>query len=136
MSSKRTVETTPKINISDFSSPIVAVCRHGVKLDITYPYFGGKRLWFLCSCGRRAATLYQVSENSYLKCRLCCNLRYQSQCFSGSSRQVWRLLDKVEQLENCFEGVQRVKLLHQGKPTKRFSKFVMLKNNLTKDKLA
>lgn len=130
MSSKRTVEATPKIHIRDFSSPTVAVYRHGVKLDITYPYFGGKRHWFLCCCGRRVSTLYQESEYSLLKCRVCCNLRYQSQGFSGNARHIWRLLDKVERIETVFNGLQRVKLFHNGQPTRRFSRFLKDNNKI------
>lgn len=126
MSTKRTVEATPRIKISDFSTPKAAVCRYGANLDVTYPYFGGKRFWFLCSCGRRVSALYQDEENKPLRCRTCSHLLYRSQGFSGASRQVWRLLDKVERLETVFSGLQRVKLLHTGQLTKRFQRYLSL----------
>ena len=50
-----------------------------VSLTTTYPYFGGKRFWFICPgqrCGQRVGKLYLAGR--YFLCRHCCDLTYQS----------------------------------------------------------
>jgi hypothetical protein len=44
----------------------------------TRPHFGGKRYWFRCECGRRSGRLYLPSGETLFRCRLCCDLTYQS----------------------------------------------------------
>jgi hypothetical protein len=40
-------------------------------------HFGGRRPWFICSCGRRVAVLFGLRD--YFACRHCCELAYESQ---------------------------------------------------------
>jgi hypothetical protein len=50
-----------------------------IHLTITYPFFGGKRYWFLCPhCGRQVGKLYSPPNSSYFLCRTCQNLTYAS----------------------------------------------------------
>ena len=42
------------------------------------PHLGGKRYWFLCGCGRRAARLYLPPGQRVFRCRDCYNLTYRS----------------------------------------------------------
>jgi hypothetical protein len=50
-----------------------------VYLTVTYPYFGGKRYWFICPhCGRQVGKLYSPPNSSYFSCRTCQNLTYTS----------------------------------------------------------
>ena len=44
----------------------------------TRPHFGGKRYWFRCECGRRSGRLYLTAGETLFRCRLCCDLTYQS----------------------------------------------------------
>jgi hypothetical protein len=39
-------------------------------------HYGGKRPWFVCPCGRRAAVLYLMGR--HLRCRVCGGLTYAS----------------------------------------------------------
>ena len=50
-------------------------------IDKTYPYFGGKRNWIICSgCGKRVGKLYRPESKTLFKCRNCYGyLIYQSQ---------------------------------------------------------
>ncbi len=121
---KSVVETTPKIKISEFPEPTVAKYRYGVKFDTTFPYFGGRRFWFLCSCGKRVTALYQVDGSKPPKCRTCLHLTYQSQGLSGSSRQLWSLLDHIDKAEAVFNGSKQVKLFHKGQATRRFKRYL------------
>jgi hypothetical protein len=50
-----------------------------VYLAVSYPYFGGKRYWFICPhCDRRIGKLYNPPNSSYFLCRHCQNLTYTS----------------------------------------------------------
>lgn len=49
-----------------------------IPLSTTHPHFGGERVWFLCDCGRRSANLYLPGGQTIFRCRLCCDLTYQS----------------------------------------------------------
>jgi hypothetical protein len=49
-----------------------------VPLVWTRCHLGGRRPWFLCACGRRAAKLYQYGAPVFA-CRQCCGLAYRSQ---------------------------------------------------------
>jgi len=55
--------------------------REYISLDIpivcSYPYYGGRRYWFLCPrCGRKSTFLY---GGKYFLCRRCQNLSYPTQ---------------------------------------------------------
>lgn len=49
-----------------------------IKILTTRPYFGGKRLWFQCGCGRRVLRLYLPPGKRVFKCRGCYNLTHRS----------------------------------------------------------
>jgi hypothetical protein len=68
--------------------------RQRVAITWTACVFGGRRPWFRCACGRRAAILYDLG-GSY-ECRQCCGLAYASQ-----SRQPW---------ERSLTGAQNIRM--------------------------
>lgn len=139
-SSKRVVETVPQISISSVKKyvshryPIIQLnltnsCgRHTtylVKTTRTECYLGGSRPWFQCVlCDKRVGMLYLSEDESHLFCRQCSNLRYQSQTTGGSSRLLMMVFDADERANTVFEGLQRVKFLYKGKPTRRFQRFL------------
>jgi hypothetical protein len=49
-----------------------------IPLTTTRPHLGGERFWFVCECGRRAGRLYLPAGQTVFRCRLCCDLTYQS----------------------------------------------------------
>ena len=49
-----------------------------VRITWTACHLGGWRPWFRCSCGRRAAKLYDAAAD-FFACRHCCGLAYASQ---------------------------------------------------------
>jgi hypothetical protein len=49
-----------------------------VRITWTKCHLGGWRPWFRCSCGRRAAKLYDAAAD-FFACRHCCGLAYASQ---------------------------------------------------------
>jgi hypothetical protein len=49
-----------------------------IRLTTTQPHFGGQRFWFVCGCGRRSGRLYLPAGETLFRCRLCCDLTYQS----------------------------------------------------------
>src|SRR5258708_5168423 len=57
------------------------------RLRITWTkcHLGGWRPWFRCSCGRRAAKLYDGAAD-FFACRHCCGLAYASQQFCTRDR--------------------------------------------------
>jgi hypothetical protein len=138
-SSKRVVETTPQISISSVKkyvsqrNPVVQLTLtnsgnqspYFVKTTATSCHFGGSRPWFECIlCGRRAGNLYLNENGTHLFCRQCSNLRYRSKGFSGSSRLLMMTFDADERVNAVFEGLQRVKFLYKGRPTRRFKRFL------------
>lgn len=140
VSSKRVVEDTPKITISSVKQfvssrrPIVQLTLtddygrqspYLVKTTTTDCYFGGHRSWFQCIlCGERAGVLYLNQEGTHLFCRKCSNLRYRSQTTGGSTRLFLRVFDTLEKENTFFMALQRVRLLHKGKPTRRFQRYL------------
>jgi hypothetical protein len=139
-SSKRVVETTPKISISNVKeyvsrrNSIVQFMLtdvfgnkspYSVKTTASKCYFGGARPWFRCiQCNNRAGVLYLNETGTHLFCRECSNLRYRSQTAGGSNRLLMRCFDADERAETVFEGPQRVKFLYKGVPTRRFKRFL------------
>src|SRR5271168_4813371 len=73
-----------------------------IRLEWTRPKLGGKRPWFICTCGTRCAILYVVGW--LMMCRQCAGLRYASQ--SRSRRR--RLYLKAQRL--------RRRLWDEGRP--------------------
>lgn len=142
-SSKRVVETVPQISISSVKEcvshqhPIVQLSLtnnygkqlpYRVKTTRTKCHFGGNRSWFRCiQCDKRAGMLYLNETGTHLFCRKCSNLRYRSQVTGGSGRLFMRFFDADEQAEAVFDGLQRVRLLHKGQPTKRLKRFLTYK---------
>ncbi len=47
-------------------------------LTFTRPWFGGRRWWLRCRCGRRVAALYLRPDANHFACRTCHNLTYRS----------------------------------------------------------
>jgi len=66
------------------------VVTHMIRLQTTSPYLGGERLWFTCSCGRRAGRLYILGRK--LTCRTCANLTYTSCQISGQEERLTKRL--------------------------------------------
>lgn len=53
-----------------------------VLLSYSKTRFGGHRAWFICpKCGNRVGTLYLL--NNQVLCRICGNLKYKNQRYSG-----------------------------------------------------
>ena len=50
-----------------------------MEIDKTYLYFGGKRRWIICNCGKRVRKLYRPESKTLFKCRKCYDLMYLSQ---------------------------------------------------------
>ena len=79
-------EQMPQVRISAVSRmPGDAIKIHGiwVAIERTKQRLGGSRAWFNCpKCERRCAILYPVL------CRLCMNLRYQSELLSPEDRAI------------------------------------------------
>jgi hypothetical protein len=61
----------------------------GVPITWTKCHLGGWRPWFRCSCGRRAAKLYDGAAD-FFACRHCCGLAYASQQLSTRDRLISR----------------------------------------------
>jgi hypothetical protein len=50
-----------------------------LSLVSSVPHFGGRRWWWECRCGKTTATLYLPPETGlYFRCRICCDLTYES----------------------------------------------------------
>lgn len=55
-----------------------------ITIACSFPYYGGKRYWFLCpKCGRKVAFLY---GDKYFWCRHCHNLSYPTQQIGYAAR--------------------------------------------------
>jgi len=70
-----------------------------IRLECTYPLYGGKRWWFTCplfknnhSCGRRTNKLYSVPGCPYFGCRRCFDLTYQSSNDSHKYDRMYAML--------------------------------------------
>src|SRR5258708_15843621 len=58
-----------------------------VPITWTGCHLGGWRPWFRCSCGRRAAKLYDGAAD-FFACRRCCGLAYASQQLATRDRLI------------------------------------------------
>lgn len=137
---KRVVETTPQIHIDQVkhfvsyrikSTQLLLTTATGeitpyIAQIATSPcYFGGVRFWFKCAlCGGRVGILYANDDGTQLFCRQCSNLAYRNQRLSRSSRLLMRYFDMAERTEAHFEGFQRLRFLHKGRPTRRFKQYL------------
>ncbi len=75
--------------------PLAAsVVHERVRVTWTACHYGGRRPWFACACGRRAAKLYVVRGS--FRCRLCHDLVYRSQ----RERLTFRLLRKAQRIRH------------------------------------
>jgi len=60
-----------------------------VSISWTKCHLGGWRPWFRCSCGRRAAKLYDAAAD-FFACRHCCGLAYACQQLATRDRLISR----------------------------------------------
>lgn len=65
-----TVSTCPGNEYVDFEM------KDNISLVYTRPFFGGRRWWFKCRCGRRVGILYFLE--GLIRCRKCFDLTYAS----------------------------------------------------------
>lgn len=137
---KRVVEATPQIHINQVknfvshrskTTELTLTIATGEVIPYSAPiatspcYFGGVRLWFKCEfCGGKAGILYANEAGTQLSCRSCSNLVYRNQRLSSSSRQLMRYFDMLDKAEAVFDGLQRLRFLHKGQPTRRFKRYL------------
>ena len=76
--SESTVELGIQLAISYRPPGVWWLVEDTVHLTFTRPWFGGKRWWLACPCGRRAVALYLPPDATYFRCRDCNGLTYQS----------------------------------------------------------
>ena len=91
-----------------------------VRLETTYPRFGGLRWWFRCplrnrwgDCSRRVGKLYLPPGGRYFGCRHCYDLTYTSCQESRKDDALARLLARNSGL-SFAEMLQGLKLLRKG----------------------
>jgi len=73
-----TVELGIQLAISYRPPGVWWVVEDTAHLTFTRPWFGGKRWWLACPCGRRAAALYLPPDATHFRCRTCHDLTYRS----------------------------------------------------------
>ncbi len=79
-----------------------------VKLTWSVPFLGGKRVWFICPCGRRVGRLFIYQE--HVGCRNCFNLAYPSQ--NNDTQGI--IEEKIYRLENkAVHKYSRPKGIHK-----------------------
>lgn len=83
--------------------------------------FGGKRNWFICSCGTRTAFLYKPYYSETFACRICFGLTYESRNLSGNLRAIGKPL-KIHELDTLWETIKRT--VYRGKPTRKYIKYL------------
>lgn len=85
--------------------------------------YGGKRYWFLCSCGRRVGVLYRYGKD--FVCRHCCHLAYESQNLSGRYKGRGRIISFPE-LQALRDKAKRP--FYRGYLTKKMRRYLMMCN--------
>jgi hypothetical protein len=75
-----------------------------IRLVTTTPNFGGRRYWYLCSCGRRVAKLYALISDRRFLCRKCRGAKYFS---SYRKTHIDRLCHLIGRQNRLSEGQQR-----------------------------
>jgi hypothetical protein len=92
----------------------------GIRFTTTKCYFGSKRFWFICNCGKRVGVLYE-SDNGF-ECRKCLNLAYPSQNIKKSIRNDVMLsaVDGFLKAQELEDQVKRT--VYRGEPTKKQKK--------------
>lgn len=122
---KTTTAALPQITISWLkeqgyfkhkSPPIL----EGIRFTATKCYFGSKRFWFICNCGKRVGVLYE-SDNGF-QCRICLNLAYPSQNIKKSIRNDVMLsaVDGFIKAQNLENQIRRT--VYRGELTKKQKK--------------
>ncbi|TSC85807.1 MAG: hypothetical protein G01um10147_1083 [Microgenomates group bacterium Gr01-1014_7] len=78
-------------------------------------YFGGRRWWIVCQCGRRIGVLYR--GDNYFRCRHCYSLTYRSRNEKKSLRSnpLFRTLNDVLRISNLKDKIKRE--VYGGEPT-------------------
>jgi hypothetical protein len=76
--SEEEVEQGMEMAISYWASAVPWLVEDAAQLTFTRPWFGGKRWWLRCSCGRRVAALYLRPDDPHFRCRHCHDLTYTS----------------------------------------------------------
>jgi hypothetical protein len=78
-----------------------------IEIVETYPFFGGKRLWLKCPCGRRVRKIYSPPNKTHFRCRTnCYHLTYKSQ------------------ESNVYDGLRRKMAKAYGLTPKKYEKMV------------
>ncbi len=79
-----------------------------ISIVCSFPYFGGKRYWFLCpQCGRKVAFLY---AEKYFLCRCCQNLCYKAQQM-GYMGRMFEQSNKYQ--DRVLENGQKKRWIHR-----------------------
>ena len=68
----------PRVTLAFSPASAPSVVEEVVSLDCTHPWFGGRRWWLSCVCGRRVASLYAAPARASFRCRTCHDLTYRS----------------------------------------------------------
>ena len=75
--------------------------KEAIRLQTTWPYFGGARWWFTCpNCVRRVAKLHSPPGGDLFLCRTCYGLTYRSQREAAISR----LISKAQKIRLRLGG--------------------------------
>jgi hypothetical protein len=91
-----------------------------ILLSTTNCNYGGKRHWFICSCGKRVGVVYKTICSDYFQCRHCHNLTYESRNLSGFQKSIGRAVS-IPELEKLRLGLKRV--FYNGQLTKNCIKY-------------
>ena len=104
-----------------------------ISLTTTPCKYGGVRYWFICPlfksgryCGRRVGVTYSIHKR--LCCRYCGDIAYAAQMNGGKYRMGSVSLPDVKK---AGEEVKRY--YYNGKPTRKYRRFLRLKNSLDMD---
>lgn len=103
-----------------------------VRMVTTPCHYGGSRWWFICPlarCNRRCRKLYCYS--SYFVCHKCTGYWYDSQTWTNYR---FRAIKKQFDAEDYYEKYVK-REFYDGKPTKRYSRFLRMYNSVTYDEI-